>query len=352
VLVQLPQVADAECSSESWPAVTYAAGGARLYAAYLYMKTDSCLTGVAFSVSTNQGATWSAPTKVFEEVSACDSFFASGEGYNDVRVAAAPDEPWVYVAAQYFHYHDLVIVLGSSGDQGSSWTSTGVAHIFSDGPQYYRGFALAAARKGNVLVAFGYQAGDAGYDATYRVYVRRASDHGASVDPGLVIADQSDSSLLSDPDIEIGPSGTAHLVYAKGYNPGTAVLYKFSLAPYSTWSAAPVRLDDNVAQANLGAPQLAVGACGQASVLHATWLQSLAVSDFPSKVLYTRKVARPGYAWSDPLKVGTLKHGIYTNGLAAAGPKAFSVFSGRTAPDPQNKWGIAGSRVSSGVACP
>jgi hypothetical protein len=43
---------------------------------------------------------------------------------------------------------------------------------------------------------------------------------------------------------------------------------------------------------------------------------------------------------------------IYVNGLAAAGPKAFSVFSGRTAPDPQDKWGIAGSRVSSGVTCP
>jgi hypothetical protein len=32
-LVPLPQFAHAECSSESWPAVTYAAGGGRLYAA-------------------------------------------------------------------------------------------------------------------------------------------------------------------------------------------------------------------------------------------------------------------------------------------------------------------------------
>ena len=251
-LVQLPQVADAECSSESWPFITYAAGG-RLYAAYLYMKTNSCLTGVALSVSTDQGATWSAPTKVFEEVSACDgflgrgSFFASGEGYNDVRVAAAPDEPWVYVAAQIFHYHDLHIVLGSSRDQGARWTGTDIAHIFSDEPQFFRGFALAAARKGNVLVAFRYEDGA----TNYRVYVRRSSDHGASVDRQLVIADQSESSLLSDPDIEIGPSGTAHLAYARG---GEAIVYKYSYAPYATWSAEAVRLDNNVPPANVGAP--------------------------------------------------------------------------------------------------
>ena len=114
------------------------------------------------------------------------------------------------------------------------------------------------------------------------------------------------------------------------------------------WSAEPVRFDDDVPQADVRAPHLAVGVCAQASVLHATWV---GVSD-PSKILYTRRVAQPGYAWSDPLKVGNLKNGIYTHGVAAAGPKAFSVFAGRTAPDPQNKWGIIGSRVSSGVTCP
>jgi hypothetical protein len=62
-------------------------------------------------------------------------------------------------------------------------------------------------------------------------------------------------------------------------------------------------------------------------------------------------VAQRGYTWSDPLNIGTfpVKYGIYTNGIAAAGAKAFSVFSGRPAPD---KWGIAGSRISSGVTCP
>jgi hypothetical protein len=229
-----------------------------------------------------------------------------------------------------------------------SWTPVKkIAAGFPDNGTYLHGFALAAGRGGNVLVAYGWT--DENVHPNYTVQVARSADRGASFTYG--IADQSDDFGFSDPDIKIGPSGTAHLVYEEQHNPGTAILYKFSLPPYSTWSAAPVRLDDNVPQANLGAPQLAVGTCGQASVLHATWLESLEVSDFPSKVLYTRKVARPGSAWSEPLKVGTLKNGIYTNGLAAAGPKAFSVSLGgprRT----RKKWGIAGSRVSSGVTCP
>jgi hypothetical protein len=214
------------------------------------------------------------------------------------------------------------------------------------------GFALAAGRGGNVFVAYGWEDGWPLYDqSVYTVRVARSADHGASFIYG--VADQNDDldNRLRNPDIEIGPSGTAHLVYEEQHDPGTAILYKYSYAPYSRWSGEPVRLDD-VPYVGLTTPRLAVGTCGKASVLHATWLESLDVSDFPSKVLYARKVARPGYAWSDPLKVGTLKNGIYTNGLAAAGPKAFSVFAGKTAPDPQNKWGIFGSRVSSGVTCP
>jgi len=68
-LVQLPQLAGAYCWYEVSPAVTYAVGGGRLYAAYPYQKPGpSCLlNGVAFSVSTDQGATWSAPTSALPE---------------------------------------------------------------------------------------------------------------------------------------------------------------------------------------------------------------------------------------------------------------------------------------------
>jgi hypothetical protein len=95
-LVQLPQLAGAYCWYEVSPAVTYAVGGGRLYAAYPYQKPGpSCLlNGVAFSVSTDQGATWSAPTSALPEGGLCDD-----DGFVDVRMAAEPDGRWVYVAA-------------------------------------------------------------------------------------------------------------------------------------------------------------------------------------------------------------------------------------------------------------
>jgi hypothetical protein len=349
-LVQLPQVAGGDCRYSPPPAVTYAAGGGRLYAAYSYTKPGpyDLMSGVAASVSTDQGASWSTPTSALPER------LSDGVGFLDVRLAAAPDGPRVYVAARWVNYHsEQTLFLTSSGNQGSSWTPG--KQIAASSPfsgTFLHGFALAAGRGGNVFVTYGWERElSAGND--YTLQVARSADRGASFFYGIAdqysTADPNDGSLvLSEPDIKIGPLGTAHLVYAKGYNPGTAILYKFSLQPYSTWSAAPVRLDGDVPQANLRAPHLAVSVCGQASILYATWVEFM---DGPSKILYTRRVAQPGYTWSNPLKVGKL-NSVFENGLAAAGAKAFSVFAGRTAPDPQNKWGIAGSRISSGVTCP
>jgi hypothetical protein len=120
-LVQLPQLAGATegCSYEFSPAVTYGAGGGRLYAAYSYAKPgpDGLMSGVAFSVSADQGATWSAPTSAFPAVDLGD-----GDGFTDVRLAAAPDGPWVYVAANWQGYFRATLFFSSSGNQGSSWT--------------------------------------------------------------------------------------------------------------------------------------------------------------------------------------------------------------------------------------
>ena len=336
--VRLPQFADAECADE--PAVAYAAGGSRLYAAYPYEKQGPyrLMSGVAFSLSTDDGATWSTPINALPEQELFDD-----EGYGDVRLAAAPDRSRLYVAAFWMHWHGRNVYFSSSGTQGSDWTpGKMIAEGNStDGTTLSGFFSLAAGRAGNVLIAFAWGRLD---PPIYKVEVARSADHGASF--LYSTADQGEGfGSDPDPDIKIGPFGTAHLVYAKGPNPGRAILYKYSFPPYGSWSAAPVRLDDDVPQAYVGAPRLAVGACGQASILHATYLGDY----WPNRILYTRKVAQPRYTWSEPLKVGV--HGIHEHGLAAAGPKAFSIFSGYTAADPQ-KWGIAGSRVSSGVTCP
>jgi hypothetical protein len=343
-LVQLPQLAGAECWYDPPPAVTYAARGGRLYAAYPYQKRSPSLSGITFSVSTDQGATWSGPTSVLPEGHTGDD-----DGFVDVRLAAAPDGPYVYVVAEWAGWHsDRTLFFTSSGDQGSSWTPG--KQIARSDPEIginLWGFALAAGRDGNVFVAYGWdeELSD-GHDYTLRV--ARSADRGASFVYG--VADQSDGlySRLSNPDIEIGPLGTAHLVYAKeDYPTSKAILYKYSYAPYSRWSGEPVRLDD-VPYVGLTTPRLAVGACGRASVLHATWVEYLS-DNGPSNVLYTRRIAQRGYTWSDPLKVGKLNNIIFENGLAALGAKAFSVFSGRTSP---KKWGMFGSRISSGVTCP
>jgi hypothetical protein len=126
------------------------------------------------------------------------------------------------------------------------------------------GFALAARGSGNAFVAYGWEK----YvypNYNYTVQVARSANHGASFLYGTAdqysTADPNDGMLvLREPDIEIGPLGTAHLVYAMGYNPGSAVLYKYSFPPYSTWSAESVQLDDSAPQASLGLPRLAVGA--------------------------------------------------------------------------------------------
>lgn len=65
-----------------------------------------------------------------------------------------------------------------------------------------------------------------------------------------------------------------------------------------------MRLDDAAPNTDVRSSQLAVGVCGQTSVLHATWVESHKKTD---QVLYTRRVARPGYSWSRPLNTG-LRH--------------------------------------------
>jgi hypothetical protein len=276
-------------------------------------------------------------------------------GFHGVRLAAAPDGPRIYVVAWREDYggggFNQELSLSSSEDHGASWTpSKRIAFAYPETSEL-EDFALAAGRRANVLVAYGW-----GYwlqDNTFldTLRVAKSTDHGASFT--YVTADQYNSNdgsiTLRDPDIEIGRRGTAHIVYRKNDYPTSVILYKYSLPPYGAWSTEPVRLNDAVPELELYDPNLALGRCGDTSVLHATWGTSA------SKVIYTRRVARPGYAWTDPLTVGELKggqYGIFANGLAAAGPRAFSIFSGRTTPDPPGRWGIAGSRVWSGITCP
>lgn len=353
--VQLPQPqprpggATRRYCSASAPAVTYSPDGRRLYAAYAYsdysdVNTGIPLSGVVVSISTNNGTTWSAPKVALPEVSV-DS--QSVDQYHDTRLTVSPDSKWVYVAAILPGYFGDGIIFGRSSDYGATWAAKMITYGDSiDGTAVGDRAGLAAGRDGVVLISYSYFIyGDAA--STYSVHLANSSDHGASFMD--IIADQhnvgdDNSGELDRPDVKIAPLGIAHLVYAKGRN---SILYKYSAPPYKNWSAMPVRLDGNVAQVALTDPYVAIGACGQASVLSVIWMER---RNNAGRVLYTRKVAKNGYAWSRPLKVGASSNQLNGDALAAAGSRAISLWS--IFPKSANDWSVFGSPISSGVACP
>ena len=335
--------------------VTYSADGERLYAAYAL--EDAFSPGhsgpIVVSVSSDHGATWSTPI---------ETPLGGGDGtYLDVRLAAAPDAPWLYVAAilRTEEHQVQSLVFSRSGDRGASWNNgkTFVTDDPRDMELLLRGFAMAAGRSGHVLVAYGLYLGYPSFSET--VQVARSADHGASFVYGTADrygATDDGSTVLSQPDIEIGPKGTAHLVYGKGENYFSAIpeaiLYKYSVPPYETWRAAPIVLADNAGDLNikLSNPRLAATACGQATVLHASWVEN--GTDDANNIFYTRKLLQRdgGHVWSNPLKVGTSKHEVRQNELVGAGGKAFS--SWETFPVSANNWSIFGSCIWSGISCP
>lgn len=346
-LVQLPKLAsrsaDLYCRWSA-PAVTFAADGSRLYAAYVPTGATSFLTGpILLSISLDQGASWSAPTVTPLDQGDVDDVVIS--------LAAAPEGRRLYLAATATTAEHRVqsLQFTSSGDQGKAWTAP--LTIATDDPYdsiSLRGFSLAAGSKGSVLIAYGWS--EYYPEPSFTVRIARSADQGATFATGT--AAQNGVLQLSTPDIRIGPAGTAHLVYTRGpdYPPGDeAVLYRYSSPPYATWSATAVRLDHGDSGVIRSSAHIAAGPCGKTSVLHATWLENPA-SGGGGAVLYTRKLAQTGHVWSRPLPVGAAAAALDRNSIAAAGPGAFAVW--QTVPAAADNWTIVGSRINAGIACP
>lgn len=331
------------CSSSA-PAISYSANGRRLYAAYTYVKPVSSNSAyvVLVSVSSDDGVNWSMPKEV---VALGD--VSEEEGFIDIQLAAQADGPWLYLAMNYLGYHGRFLYFSSSPDRGSQWTPVKqIAVAFPDEGTDLHDIALAAGQGGTVLLAYGWS--EILSDYRFALEVARSTDHGATFLYGTAAqrsaATDTGRLVLRQPAIGIGPLGTAHLVYNRG---GEAILYKYSLPPYRTWSATPARLDTGISAGELSAPQLAVGACGRASILHASWVQNRTGS---GTILYARKVAQTGHGWSDPLAVGTSSVRLGGNQIAGAGPKAFPVWAAFSGTAGNST--LFGSRVSSGVTCP
>lgn len=336
--VPLPRLAGTSCGSRyGRPVVAYATNGRLLYAAHRYRTFDpTYTTGVAVSVSADHGATWSAPKSVFERPEEYDDI-----GVCDLHLVVAPDGPRVSVFTLFCGYATFRTYLMSTVDQGKNWSVP--KKITENFKEEFDGdwthFSWAVGRGGVILVARAFWGG-----LGTAIFVGKSTDLGTTF--AYNIADSDGSLWLDEPDIKIGAAGTAHLVYPKG----DGIFYKFSLPPYTTWSANAVRLDGQNPQGSPVEPRLAAGACGGSSVLHVTWVERL--NGTKGGVFYTRKVARPGHPWSEPLSVGAFAqaeewYDFVESALAAAGPRAFSAFTGSS---PQGS-SVRGSRVFSGVAC-
>lgn len=323
----------------SAPAVTYTSDGRRLYAAYAYSNLDLYRTGVVVSASTDYGRTWSRPIAALPEYET-----DNGEYYN-LHLSAALDSPVMYLAALIPGHFGNGLLVANSRKPGASWDYRAIDAGSSIDATSLGTFSLAAGRNGDVFVAYDWEQPIANSDyIDYLVQVAKSSDYGASFFSDTVdefIRPNYDSSGI---DIKVAPLGTAHLVYGKG---DKAILYKYSLPPYGNWFTAPVRLDSKVAGSTVWSPRIAVGACGQASVLHVTWLEKV---NQTRRVVYTRRVAKNGYVWSSPMKVGGANNAVSINHLAGAGAKAFSTWE--TFPSSPDDWTIFGSGITSGIGCP
>ncbi len=330
----------------AWPvAVTYARSGGIIYVAYGNSTHEA---GLNFSLSIDQGATWSAPTTL---VSPLGRWGYSGS----LRLAAGSDGSLyaVFSVVERSHsgFYCNGLYVSASTDEGASWSD---AHLvdsvcLEDGERFAGSFSVAAGSEGNTIVAYGLDSWEPGYRELthdYALQIAKSTDYGASFVYGTV--DRFTSNLLEseglyDPDIIIARGGMARVVYVER---GEAILYKISRPPYDKWSDKPGRLNPDVTGAGVGSPSLAVGDCGSTNILHAVW------SDRVNGTLYTRKIALPGYRWSQPLQIAEIKYGFAGSGaITTSGAEGFALYSnvmGR----PLYTTDIFGSWVWSGVTCP
>ena len=335
----LPRPPGTKCSLPI--TLSYASDGSQLHAAYSYFDYNGPW-GIALTTSDDHGETWSDPTvKSLPEVT---------NGCRSLDSAVAPDDlRSVYLTAICNSLGvDHLYFARMDGDDLSWDLFSTIASL--DGATLSQA-NLAAGRDGAVLVTYGQQRA---LDETAVVVVASSRNRGTSFVFGNATAPfRSKSSPTVAPDVAIGSSGKAHLVYMRSVGSSYAVLYKNSVPPYKTWSTRGRRLDDDDGtQLVTNSPRITVSTCENTSILHVSWIEST----FPPlpqqthKLLYTRKLEQAS-SWSYPLTVSETTEITTPNlvDLAAGRDKAFPIFGSFSFASFKTQ--IVGSRVWSGVTC-
>ena len=136
------------------PVLAFSPDGQRLYYTGLvcnFDKSPRTMSGVAVAVSTNGGASWSAPKMV--------DYRASSDFFNDKEWITAGPANTVYLTWTKFYqgprglsYLRSPIVMASSSDGGKTWSS--VKAVSDDAHPYNQGSQVVVAPNGTVYVAY------------------------------------------------------------------------------------------------------------------------------------------------------------------------------------------------------
>ena len=161
------------------PVLAFSPDGQRLYYTGLVCNFDKfprTMSGVAVAVSTNGGASWSAPTMV--------DYRASGDFFNDKEWITAGPGNTVYLTWTKFYqgprglgYLRSPIVMSRSSNGGKSWSS--VKAVSDDAHPYNQGSQVVVAPNGTVYVAYEGADPTTGY-ATDQQVVARSVDGGTT----------------------------------------------------------------------------------------------------------------------------------------------------------------------------
>jgi hypothetical protein len=345
------------------PVVAYAPHGGRAYAAY----KGGSERGLLFSVSTDNGATWSAPGTIQPPP---DRLIGGGRQKLATPLTAA-DGRFVYLATYaYVGESFFGLIFTRSQDRGQTWSpwrAVAILSVFY--PPYNQGMGVAGGPGGSVLVAW-----DESLDpsdptaARLRIRLARSADFGTSFAPSVTVARE----LLfggGRPDVKLGADGAAHIVYARtrariGDEDDLDIRYVTSTgAPYASWSP-PLTLNHGGIGTVQSDPLLAVEPCGAASILHVAWTDGRRGADLRD-IFHVRRLVQAGEPWSADLRLSDptppavlpgepwLPESWSTrNSALAAGPgtivAAWTDRRDGTAPDTD----AFASPVRSGITCP
>jgi hypothetical protein len=390
--VEMPQLTPVSTCSD--PVLAYAPeplqgrDHARVYYAYMDIKPPAAGgTDIVVSFSDNNGETWVGPILVLDGVSQGPVQFIYDKPWIGTHVAVPEPQPqnvsMVYVTATLFGIGPPSplrppttgsIAFIRSTNQAVSWfggvilesgvePAPGRPQVVVQGSRPTGGLSTTTA-SGEVLVAW-YRSGDDGWlEGEFNIRVARSGNHGVTFDPPVsAVTDIFEAPfflgpnsgwhrwwLVMFPDVEIGPDGAAHIVYAHdpvpqpapgAINPSSEdgdIRYLTSLGPpYGVW-VGPVTLSDDTTGQAQGFAAVETGLDSGGPFVQAIWQDHRLTPPRPVPpnvlfdIFYSREV---GGVWQSNSRVTDISavsdfdfQGDYID-LTAAGPVAFGIWTDR-----------------------